>query len=59
MKLSEYDDETLLEEVKKRGFKIEVPIEYHYHDSGDGEGFQTQAFVKAIKIGGVRFDITN
>lgn len=46
MKLSEYDDEELIEEIKHRGIKIEVM------------GFIIPpSVVTGIKIGDVKFDI--
>jgi len=47
MKLSGYDDEELLQEVKNRGFKINVM--WHYKNN--------ELCAEKIKIGGVTFDI--
>jgi len=47
MKLSEYDDEDLIEEIKRRGIKIEVM--WHYKNN--------ELSAEKVKIGGVAFDI--
>ena len=54
MKLSEYDDDTLLEEVKKRGFEIKMITD---KTTREFKGWENG--VDYIKIGGVRFDISN
>lgn len=47
MKLSEYSDDELLEEVKHRGFKIEVPTNIYYPHNAE-----------KIIIGGIVFELT-
>lgn len=49
MKLSQYDDDELLEEVKHRGFKIDV----HLEPLGKWAMGLTH-----ITIGGIRFELT-
>ena len=46
MKLAEYSDEDLIEEIRHRGIKIEVHV--HFFDSKS---------VMQVLIGGVAFDI--
>jgi hypothetical protein len=50
MKLSEYDDDSLLEEVKHRGFKISA----HLEPLGPGPWAMG---LKKITIGGIVFEL--
>lgn len=54
MRLSEYSDEDLLNEVLHRGFKIEMRT-----DKTTREFTEWEHGVDYIKIGGVTFDISN
>lgn len=54
MKLSEYDDETLLEEVKHRGFKIEI-VDIKLNDPWFSKWVATQI---NIRIGGIQFELS-
>jgi len=47
MKLSEYSDEDLIEEIRHRGIKIQVM--WHYKNN--------ELSAEKVKIGGVSFDI--
>lgn len=47
MRLSEYSDDDLLEEVKHRGFEIKVM--WHYRNN--------ELCAEKISIGGVKFDL--
>ncbi|MDP2364358.1 MAG: hypothetical protein Q8M94_11405 [Ignavibacteria bacterium] len=49
MKLGEYPDEDLLEEVKKRGFEIKIQDVYYGTPAHEP---------KSISIGGIRFELT-
>lgn len=57
MRLSEYDDDDLLEEVKHRGFKIEVTC--RLHEARSIEELFERKRVHELKIGGMTFDISN
>ena len=50
MKLSEYSDDEIIEEIKHKGIKIEVTMI-------DNRPWGVIQFPKNVKIGGVTFDI--
>jgi len=59
MKISEIPDEELINEIKHRGLKIEVPI-MELRIIKLGQGIQMpEISAKQVKIGGVAFDITS
>ena len=59
MKLSEYDDEDLIEEIKHRGIKITVDMN-SMDINIDGESHTVTTIFKGVKvyIGGVEFELT-
>lgn len=57
MKLSEYSDKDLINEIKHRKLKIEVPI-MELRILKLSQGIQMpQIIAKQVKIGGVAFDL--
>jgi len=57
MKLSEYSDEDLIEEIRHRGIKIEVPIMELRIIQLPSNIQMPELIAKQVKIGGVAFDI--
>ena len=56
MRLGEYSDDEIIEEIKHRGIKIEVPIAYRPLFSTNEI---TSAVISKVIIGGVTFDIAH
>jgi hypothetical protein len=56
MRLGEYSDDEIIEEIKHRGIKIEVPIAYRRLFSTNEI---TSAVISKVIIGGVTFDIAH
>jgi len=60
MKLSEYSDEDLIEEIRHRGIKIEIDNCEVFEVSGDKSEHSLVRNIDVplqVKIGGVAFDI--